>query len=272
MCEVTRECLGQQGGCPGRAGWSAPLWSMTLPLGDAPEATTSATGRGLVPSWLPAVLVTAAVPGVLMSLVAFWWCFVGSGPYMDPSLPGPSDIRFADRAGWWLDLGVSVNAFATLVALGAFGWASAQPAPQPGSQAGARLLLRRSGAVLAGVMAALMTWGLVAVVVGEVGLRQDPTAARDAWITTNQFRVPSLVSSLMLAVLFAAVTWGLWPYRGGQLQPPQMEPAELETLKPAAPADRPRPDTRIPPLDAEVHWQEDDAEAHYRRPRGQQQA
>lgn len=250
-----------------------------MPSERSPETTSQALGRGLGPSWLQAVLVAVAGPGVVASLVFLWSSFIGTGPYGDPSLPGPTDVRFADRAGWWIDLGASTSAFATLLALGAFAWVAARQAPERGTRPA---LVRRLGATLAGVMSVLMTWGLVAVVVGEVALRLDPTAARDPLSAVGLFRLNGLLSSLVLAVLFAALAWGLWrPDRLGELLLPRLEPEEPDTVrfakpdavKPDAPVHRSRTDARNPPRGTEaggteVRGTDDDAQALFRRPPG----
>lgn len=221
-------------------------------------ATTADSGRLLLPSWLPGVLVAAAVPGVLLSLVTLWWCFVGTGPYIDPAFPPSSDVSFVERAAWWLDLDGFGGPFATLTALIAFWWASARLRSEGAVES---VLLRILGLVLAGVMAIVQAGGVVAVVVGEL-LLLDSTGGRDPWSTLNRFRVSALVSSLILAALFVVLTGVLRSRLVADAVPAESPPdtAPEPQNGNSNPSDDPMEDNEI--------RSEDNASALFQRPRG----
>lgn len=138
-------------------------------------------------------------------MAALWWCFVGTGPYADPTLPPPPDVSLGGRAAWWLDMGGFGGPFATLTTLVAFGWASARRRSEGAVES---VMTRMLGLALACVMAIVQVGGLVAVVIGSAQLLNS-TGGYDPWTTLNRFQVSEMVSSLVLAVLFVVLAWVL---------------------------------------------------------------
>ncbi len=172
-------------------------------------------------------------------------------------VPPSADVSLVERAAWWLDMGASGSPFATLTALIAFGWVLTRRVPGGAPEA---LLLRKVGLVLAGVMAVVQALGLVAVVVGEV-LLLDSTGGRDPWTTLNRFRVSSLVSSLVLAVLFALLAWVLRPRQLADAVPPAAEPDTAPE-----PPNGGLAAANDPTKNSEVRWKDNPAGLYQRPP------
>jgi hypothetical protein len=177
------------------------------------------------------VLLVTAVPGFLVMLTAAWLSFLGNGPYNDPSITPPPDIRFIDRATRWTTTGpASASGWATLAALTAFTvvmWSRRHQHPAASNT------LRQTAAGLTALLSVLELTGPLTVAAGWFQLSRDPTSARSFW-TEMAFKGPSVVLCLVFTVLAALLTWTLWFGLTGDEDPPQSATTDAPAFAPRA--------------------------------------
>ncbi len=196
-----------------------------MTLGDEPPERVA---RWEPPGWMAPVLLVAALPGILVILVALWASFVGNGPYADPSFPPPEGMPIRDRAMWWVTTGPgassSVATLAALTALTLAGFIRRHNRP-------IRSPLHQAAFWATALFGLLEFSGLVAVTAGYVQLSRDPTLVSS--YTPGLFDLSAITVCLVLAVLAGLLARTIWTaHRTVHEEPSPSEPSDLSADQP----------------------------------------
>jgi hypothetical protein len=191
---------------------------------------------------MAALLLWSSGASLLLLLNAGRIAFLGESSAESPAGYMAADVRFIDVATTWVAAGPGgTAAWAALAALTGFVVIAALRRHQDAALSGRFWL---AGLTLTGLLTALESSGTVTVLMGYKQLLEDPTSARDL-TASLQVHGPSIVTSLVVTVLSACLTWALWMTHAPAQPPTENSPVTtysrpIDTTDPEGSYRRPR--------------------------------